>query len=183
MPSQSQAFSSHEVRARTLPDAQHLASEECEAVKDPFIILIDGQCSLCRREAAFLQRLDAGRGRLRILDITANDFDPSCYAPMDELMGQIHGVAPDGRLLTGMEVFRRAYRAVAEGGGFVARLMSAGWRITGWPVVRPIADAIYRWFARNRVTISACAARLIGQGPELLCDGDRCGPRPTQRRG
>lgn len=121
-----------------------------------------------------MQRLDSGRGRLRILDITAADFDASRYASMDELMGQIHGVTPEGSLLTGMEVFRRAYRAVAEGGGIGARFMSGAISITGWPLIRPIVDVCYRWFARHRIGISAFAAKLLGEEPAMVCEGDRC---------
>jgi len=53
-------------------------------------------------------------------------------------------------------VFRRAYAAV----GF-------GWLVapTRWPLVRPLADAAYRWFARNRL-------RLTGRGE--VCSADRC---------
>ncbi|MGH7244834.1 MAG: thiol-disulfide oxidoreductase DCC family protein [Phycisphaerales bacterium] len=144
-------------------------------MSDPFAILVDGKCNLCRREARFMQKLDAGRGRLRIVDITAPDFDSSRYrSSLDELMGQIHGVTPDGRLITGMEVFRNAYRAVAEGGGVRARITSAAMSLTGWPVVRPLTDVFYRWFARNRMRISASSAKLLGQTPEMVCEGDRC---------
>lgn len=108
-------------------------------------VLIDGACPLCRREAALLTRLDKGRGRLRMEDIAREGFEPAAYGrTMDELMGEIHGVAPDGALVTGMEVFRRAYRAVGW-----------GWLLapTGWPLLRPAFDAMYRWFARNRMRL------------------------------
>jgi predicted DCC family thiol-disulfide oxidoreductase YuxK len=122
-------------------------------------LLIDGQCPLCQREAAFLQRLDAGRGRLAIVDITAPDFDPARYdASRDALLGKIHGVLADGRVVTGMEVFRLAYRAVGW-----------GWLLapTGWPVLRSVCDAVYRWFARNRFRMTrrsgACATNCSAE--------------------
>lgn len=122
-----------------------------------------------------MQNLDAGRGKLRILDITAPDFVPSRFGVTEEaLMGQIHGILPDGRMITGMEVFRHAYRATAKGGGLLARLVSAFINITGWPLVRPIADFFYRKFARNRVRISALAAWVLGEEPVIVCEGDRC---------
>lgn len=101
-------------------------------------------------------RLDRGRGRLGLIDISAPAFDPSRYGrTMDQLMGEIHGVGADGSLITGMEVFRRAWRAVGY-----------GWLLapTAWPVVRPIADAAYRWFARHRL-------RLTGR-----CTPESCAP-------
>lgn len=144
-------------------------------MSEPFTILIDGKCALCRREARFMQGLDAGQGKLRILDITAPDFDPAMFRTgMAELMGQIHGVTPDGRLITGMQVFRETYRALAFGGSLRSKFVSAAMNITGWPLVCPVADAFYRWFARNRLKISAQAAKVLGDEPQIVCEGDRC---------
>lgn len=101
--------------------------------------------------------LDRGRKRLLIEDITAADFDPMKYgASMQELMGQIHGVLPDGTLVKGMEVFRRAYEAVG-----------LGWlpAPTRWPILRSFSDAAYAWFARNRLRLT----RRTGQ-----CEYGRC---------
>lgn len=127
-----------------------------------FTVLIDGGCPLCRREAAFLRRLDGGRGRLGLVDIAAPGFDAARYrTTMDELMGTIHGVTPDGSLVRGVEVFRRAYGAV--GWGWLAAP-------TGWPVLRPIVDRLYVVFARWRL---AHARRRAARGGPV-CDGDRC---------
>ena len=91
------------------------------------------------------------------MDITDKMFDPAAYGTThSEVMGTIHGVA-DGELVTGMEVFRRAYAAV--GWGWL-------WAPTGWPGLKWLFDASYRWFARNRL-------RLTGREGEE-CDGDRC---------
>ncbi|MEL6797878.1 MAG: DUF393 domain-containing protein, partial [Planctomycetota bacterium] len=81
-----------------------------------FTILIDGDCPLCRHEANLMRKLDKGRGNLELVDIAEPDFDASTYGTTFEtVMGHIHGVLPDGRLVTGMEVFRRAYAAVGWG--------------------------------------------------------------------
>lgn len=139
-----------------------------------FTILIDGQCSLCRREAAAMQRMDAGRGVLRIVDIAAPGFVAADFGITDdEAMGQIHGVTPDGRLLTGLAVFRHAYAALARGGGVAAKGMSALFAITGWPLVRVLANAGYRWFARHRIAISSRVGRWLGDEP-AACETDRC---------
>ena len=91
------------------------------------------------------------------MDITDKTFDPAAYgATHSDVMGTIHGVA-DGELVTGMEVFRRAYAAV--GWGWL-------WAPTGWPGLKWLFDSCYRWFARNRL-------RLTGRKGEE-CDGDRC---------
>ncbi len=76
-------------------------------------------------------------------------------------MAEMHAFGRDGDLITGMEVFRRAYRAV--GWGWV-------WAPTGWPLLKPAFDALYRAFARNRVRwFSRCdtgACGIRGSGPK-----------------
>lgn len=103
-----------------------------------------------------LMRLDRGRGRLRMVDIAAPEFDASAYGTtFERVMGTIHGVDERGGLITGVEVFRRAYRAVG-----------LGWLLawTAWPGLRPVVDRAYRWFARNRL-------RLTGRP---ACEAGRC---------
>ena len=112
-------------------------------------VLIDGACPLCCREANIWRRLDRGRGRIVLEDISASDFDPARYGlTSEQAMGQIHGVLPSGVVIRGMDVFRQAYGAV--GWGWLVRP-------TAWPVLRPLFDRAYRWFARNRL-------RLTGRG-------------------
>ena len=119
--------------------------------------LYDGDCPLCAREVAMLRRLDRGRGRLDLEDIATPGFDASRYGrTQHELMARIHGALPDLSVVEGVEVFRLAYAAVG-----------LGWLVapTRWPLLRPLADAAYRWFARNRL-------RLTGRS--AVCDSERC---------
>lgn len=130
-----------------------------------FTILIDGDCPMCRHEADLLCRLDRGRGRLSLVDIASPGFDPAAMGvTMEQIMGTIHGVLPDGRLVTGVEVFRRAYAAV--GWGWV-------WAPTGWAPLRPIADRLYAWFAGRRLALS---------GRRLVCEGGTCRIEARPRR-
>jgi predicted DCC family thiol-disulfide oxidoreductase YuxK len=127
--------------------------------RKPLRVLIDGECPLCRREGEFLRRRDAGRGRLLLEDITSDGFDPRRYGLTPaEVMGQIHAVTWDGRILTGMDVFRAAYDAVG-----------LGWLLapTRWPGLRSVADSAYRFFARNRLRIT---------GRSSGCTAHRCRP-------
>lgn len=140
-----------------------------------FTILIDGACPLCAREAGLMRRMNerflrtrppgasahptplAHQG-LEIIDIADPAFEPAKFnRTIDQLMGTIHGMLPDGTLITGMEVFRRAYAAVGW-----------GWLLapTAWPIVRPIADLVYAFFAKHRL-------RLTGR---RHCATDRCAP-------
>ena len=128
-------------------------------VQPEITVLYDGDCPLCVREIEMLRRRERGNGRLGLTDIAAPGFRASRYGVEQRtLMARIHGVLPDGRLIEGVEVFRRAYAAVG-----------LGWLLapTGWPGLRPLADAAYRWFARNRLRLTSRAD---------ACADDRCVP-------
>jgi predicted DCC family thiol-disulfide oxidoreductase YuxK len=132
-------------------------------VEPEITVLFDGDCPLCVREIDMLRRLDRSRGRLGLRDIATPEFRAAEHGVSHAtLMARIHGVLPDGRLIEGVEVFRRAYAAVG-----------LGWLVapTRWPLLRPLFDAGYRWFARNRL-------RLTGR--EDVCAQDRCIP-PSAR--
>jgi len=120
-----------------------------------FKLLYDGDCPLCRREAAFLRRCDRD-GRLALEDIAAPGFDPAVYGTSHEaLMGVIHGVFPDGRMVQKVAAFREAYRAIG-----------LGWLLapTAWPGLSWLADRGYEWFARNRMKIGQWLGRSCDTG-------------------
>lgn len=123
-----------------------------------FKLLYDGQCPMCRREANWLMRRNRA-GHLAFEDISAPDFDPSRFGlTQDQVMGVMHGVFPDGRIVTKVAAFRHAYR-----------LVGLGWVLapTGWPVLSNLANWGYEWFARNRVGIG----RFFGGE---ACDSGHC---------
>jgi predicted DCC family thiol-disulfide oxidoreductase YuxK len=122
-----------------------------------FKLLYDGGCPFCRLEARWLARWNRD-GRLVLEDISAPEFDAARYGVThDELMGVMHGMFPDGRIVRRVEALRQAYRAVG-----------LGWLVapTGWPVLRWLFDALYALFARYRVRLG----RLFGRG----CEGGTC---------
>jgi len=126
-------------------------------------LLYDGGCPFCRREAEWLARRCAAAGRLVIEDITSPGFDASRYGrTQDELMAVMHGVLPDGRLLTRVAVFREAWR-----------LAGLGWVLapTAWPGLRWLADRGYELFARHRIRLG----RLLGASD---CRDGRCAVKP-----
>ena len=120
-------------------------------------ILYDAECPLCAREGRLLERLDGGRGRVSLEDISAPGFDAARYGldPAD-LEARLHGVLPDGSIVEGVEVLARAYEAVGW-----------GWLVAParWPGLRWLLDRAYLWFARNRL-------RLTGREPRY-CPRDR----------
>ena len=102
----------------------------------------DGDCPLCRKEIALLQRLDR-HSRIRFTDIADPSFRSEDYGKsFDEFMSEIQGRLPDGRWITGVEVFRRLYSAV----GF-------GWIVwsTRVPGISHALDWGYERFAKNRL--------------------------------
>ena len=121
-------------------------------------LLYDGDCPLCSREIRFLERRDRGRGRIQFEDIAESAFDPGAYGlEAREVMARIHGVLPDGTVVAGMEVFRRAYAAAG-----------LGWLMapTRWPGLRQLSDLAYRIFARNRLRVTGRACTCEARPPE-----------------
>ncbi|UCE84778.1 MAG: DUF393 domain-containing protein [Deltaproteobacteria bacterium] len=126
-------------------------------------ILHDGDCPLCAREIAMLKRRNR-QGRVAFEDIAAPGFDPARYG-LDRaaVMGRIHGVLPDGRVIEGMDVFRRAYAGVG-----------LGWLLapSRWPLAGRVFDRAYEIFARNRL-------RWTGR-EDALCSEERCAVPDTR---
>ena len=90
------------------------------------------------------------------VDIMAADFDAAAYGlSAQQVRAALYGIKPDGTVTVGMASLREAYR-----------LAGLGWLMawTGWWPARPACDAFYRWFARNRMSIS----RALGRREE--CD-------------
>ena len=114
--------------------------------KDRFIrILYDGDCPVCYRKVAFLQRRDH-KSKLHFLDIRASGFDPEKFhISLEAMEKQIHAILPDGTVISRMDVIRTAYREV--GLGWLATPM-------GWPLIRPLLDTLYGFVAKHRYSIS-----------------------------
>jgi predicted DCC family thiol-disulfide oxidoreductase YuxK len=118
----------------------------------PLTLLYDGACPVCNLEMDNLKARNAA-ALLRFVDISVPQFDATPYgASLHEMNGLIHAQRPDGSLVVGVEVFRLAYGAVGLG-----HLTAA----TGWPVLKPLADAAYAVFARNRYGFSKAFMPLL----------------------
>lgn len=165
------ASSSASPKAPALITASASASEpqllQVEGFLPQLTVLYDGGCPLCLREVRLLQRRDGPRGRLAFVDINAPDYDSSRLGGISyrQAMGRIHAIAADGTVLRDLEVFRRAYQ-----------LVDLGWLYapTRWPLLRPLADAVYGFWARHRL-------RWTGR-PDLdaLCrDRQSCAVNPS----
>ena len=112
-------------------------------------LLYDGACPICSREVLWLHRRSPQA--IEAVDISAEDFDSATYGLTNEQVdAALYGVRPDGSITVGMGSLREGYR-----------LAGLGWLIawTGWWPARPLFDAFYRSFARNRMRIG----RLFGR--------------------
>jgi predicted DCC family thiol-disulfide oxidoreductase YuxK len=128
-------------------------------VDNRYQLLYDGACPVCSREVLWLyrRRPDA----IEAVDISLEGFDASAYGlTAEQVDGALYGIRPDGGVTVGMDSLREAYR-----------LGGLGWLVawTGWWPARPVFDALYRGFARNRMRIG----RLLGRGNDDCGDGCR----------
>lgn len=127
-------------------------------------VFYDGGCPLCSREVSFL-RARAHRGEIKFTDITALGFDP--HPPgftQAEMMSEIRGRARDGRLISGVEVFRQMYAAV----GFIKLVRLSRLAPIDW-----LLRVAYRTFARNRLKLTgrcdtACSVTPNTSSPKAI---------------
>nr|WP_277882224.1 DUF393 domain-containing protein [Oculatella sp. FACHB-28] len=125
--------------------------------------MYDGECPLCLREVNFLQKRDAGRGRVAFVDIAADDYAPEANGGVDfeTAMGRIHAVLPDGTVIKNVEVFRRVYE-----------VLGIGWiyAVTKLPIVGHLVDWLYEIWADKRLTLTGRAdlATLVADRQKRL---------------
>ncbi len=123
-------------------------------------LLYDGSCPICAWEHRNLARRDR-YGRLGFIDIQSPDCEAAAYGVTQEaLMGRLHGLTNNGRMLVGVETLLEAYRL-------------AGWWWVSLPlqlVPRSVANRAYGWFADHRQSIS----RRIGHRFGAVCKKDNC---------
>jgi len=138
---------------RRSPGCQIHFMDYCALVQNPvhwkLKLLYDGGCPFCVREVRFMEKRNQ-RGHLAFEDISRPDFDPARYGlTRDQVMGVMHAVYPDGRVITRVEVFIQAYRQIG-----------LGWLMAplAWPPLRPLANWGYELFARYRISLG----RLLG---------------------
>jgi predicted DCC family thiol-disulfide oxidoreductase YuxK len=153
-----------EATATTAPPAPPTAAWQIK-------LLYDGECPLCLREVNFLQKRDAGRGRVAFVDIAADDYTPEANGGVDfeTAMGRIHAVLPDGTVIKNVEVFRRVYE-----------VLGIGWiyAITKLPGVNRLVDWLYEIWADRRLALTGrpdLSTIVTARQKRLECSlPDRC---------
>jgi predicted DCC family thiol-disulfide oxidoreductase YuxK len=109
------------------------------------IIFYDGKCPLCANEMRHLARLDKNQV-LEFFDI----HNPKLLMQHPDINftdanNILHGKLATGETLKGLDVTYKAWSLVGKG-YFIAPLR--------WFWLKPIADKVYLWFAKNRFTVS-----------------------------
>ncbi len=110
---------------------------------EPTYVLYDGWCSVCVKTASHLTKLDRGRGHVECIDFRVEtEHAASSGIDPEVLATSLHARTPDGGLHSGPGALRVVYETLGK-----KHRMS--W--TSLPVIRPVFDACYRVFARNRL--------------------------------
>ena len=109
---------------------------------DRLVVWFDGACPLCRREIAFMRRLDR-RGSIDFVDI-GSLAEGQCPLDRDQLLSRFHA-RENGRLVSGAEAFAAMWRAIPllRPLGLLARV----------PVVQAVLERCYKGFLRFRPTL------------------------------
>lgn len=130
------------------------------------IIFYDGYCPLCNAEMRHLRKRDK-HNALTLVDIQSAEFAIN-YPQLDwqALNARIHGMLPDGRMITGLDVTHQAWKAVGMGWVYAP---------LRWPIIRVFADWVYVKFAKHRYTIS-----YLLTGKKRTCD--RCIPGDSNEK-
>jgi len=129
-----------------------------EAKRPQVTVWFDGDCPLCRREIAWLRRLDHRRG-INFVDVAGGE---ACPIDTATLLQRFHAQEADGLLVSGAAAFAAMWRAIPalRPFGQIARIPAVLW----------VLERTYRVFLRVRPILQALVARATGealQAPKL----------------
>lgn len=116
-------------------------TERVMSDKQQIEVFFDGACPICSREMAMIRKLDRNH-QVNCTDIAARGFDANAQGlDAGAVNREIHGRLNDGRIVTGVEVFRQIY-------GLLGFRRSVAWSRRPW--VGKLLDYSYAAFARHR---------------------------------
>ena len=120
------------------------------AMMGEVVVWFDGGCPLCRREIAFMRRLDR-RGAVTFQDVQKRGS--VCPLPRDDLLERLHA-SENGRMLSGAAAFAAMWRAIPplRPLGLLARS----------PHVLSALEGLYLMFLRVRPLLQRLVRRLEG---------------------
>ena len=117
------------------------------------MVLMDGQCPMCRRIGARLQTLD-WRRRLTIADASDAQVRERFAPGLDEAtaLTAMHVVTPSGARYAGYEAFLQIARVVP--------LLLPLWLLCFLPLAGPVGRLAYRSIAANRRRDGRCTDQV-----------------------
>jgi predicted DCC family thiol-disulfide oxidoreductase YuxK len=115
----------------------------------PWTVVYDGHCRVCTRLANALKRLDRDRRMDVLPSQTAGLAARFPWIPARAYRESMQLVGPGGETLQGAAAIERILDLLPRG-----RWVSWVFSI---PLARPLAERLYRWFARNRYRLG-CGA-------------------------
>lgn len=111
------------------------------ASEQPIEVFFDGACPICSREIAMIRTLDRNH-RIGCTDITGQTFDAKARGlDPNTINQQIHARLSEGRVISGVEVFRQIYDSL----GFRRWVQ---WSRRPW--IARVLEYAYALFARYR---------------------------------
>lgn len=114
----------------------------------PLTVYYDKSCPMCSTEMHALRDRD-WRGRLRLVDCSASDFDDARIQregyTRREVMSRMHARDPEGRWLVGLDAFEAVYAAAG---------LERAARFWGSARLRPVLERFYAWVAGHRWLLS-----------------------------
>jgi len=132
-------------------------------------MLYDSACPLCMKEVDFLKRRDATSNKIDFVDIASPSYraEDNAGISYEQAMRKIHAILPDGRIIVGVEVFRRLYEAI--GLGFV-------YAITRYEPIGNMAEALYNVWAQYRTQLTGREDLEMILAKRNAQDSTMCGP-------
>lgn len=126
-----------------LPVGRSVAADApVEGAGRPYTVVYDGDCRVCTRLARLLRRLDR-RGQFEVVaSRTPGVAARFPWIPAGAYAESLQLVGPGNRTWQGALAVEQILRELPKG-PLIAWLFAVPW-------MRPLADRLYRWFARNR---------------------------------
>ena len=115
-------------------------------------LLFDGACPLCRREIALVRRLTRKVQFQDVHQLSTADFPAG--ATRESLLRDLHLVWPNGQVDKGLAANVELWRQTPL--GWI-------WQVFRWPIVAPLAQAVYRRWADRRFDKMGYCTTLEGQ--------------------
>ena len=141
----------------TVPVVQFtIAGRRSEGLGRPYTCVYDGTCKVCTRLSAVLRKWDRD-GQIEIVPSQAPGVTARFpWIPARAYAEALQLVGPNGETWQGAAAIEQLLHVLPKG-KLIAWLFAI-------PFVRPVADRIYRWFARNRYKLGCgehCQSRPL----------------------